>query len=80
MYLLHSILIIELERAMAKKARKKVDGRKNAKPWSTADKRELKAYSRARTPVSAISKAMKRTVGALRQQATKLGLSLGHRR
>jgi hypothetical protein len=65
---------------MPKKVRKRVDGRKNAKPWSASDKRELKKHSRAKTPVSAISKAMKRTVGALRQQAIKLGLPLGDRR
>jgi hypothetical protein len=50
------------------------------RPWSTADHRELKAHSRNRTPVAKISRAMKRTVGALRQQALKLGISLGHRR
>ena len=32
------------------------------------------------TPVTAISKEMKRTVGALRQQALTLGISLGPRR
>jgi hypothetical protein len=65
---------------MAKKVRRKIDGRRNAKPWSTSDKRELKKHSRAKTPVSAISRLMKRTAGALRQQAIKLGLPLGHRR
>jgi hypothetical protein len=50
------------------------------RPWSKADHRELKAHSRNRTPVAKISRAMKRTVGALRQQALKLGISLGHRR
>jgi hypothetical protein len=33
-----------------------------------------------RARVSVISRAMKRTVGALRQQALKLGIGLGHRR
>jgi hypothetical protein len=42
--------------------------------------RELKAHSKAKTPVIKISKQMKRTVGALRQQASKLGVSLGHQR
>ena len=42
--------------------------------------RELRAHSKAKTPVTAVSKEMKRTVGALRQQALKLGISLGHRR
>ena len=48
--------------------------------WSKADHRELKAHSKAKTPVVKISRAMKRTVGALRQQALKAGLPLGHRR
>jgi hypothetical protein len=40
---------------------------------------ELKSHSKAKTPVTKISKAMKRTAGALRQKAFSLGLSLGHR-
>jgi hypothetical protein len=50
------------------------------KAWTKADARELKAHSKAKTPVARISKTMKRTVGALRQQARKLGLPLGYRR
>jgi hypothetical protein len=42
--------------------------------------RELKAHSRSKTPVLKISKLTKRTVGALRQKALALGISLGHRR
>jgi hypothetical protein len=48
--------------------------------WTGADCRKLKAHSKARTPVAKISKEMKRTIGALRQQALKLGIGLGHRR
>jgi hypothetical protein len=48
--------------------------------WTKEDQRELRAHSKAKTPVTAISKEMKRSVGALRQQALKLGISLGHRR
>jgi hypothetical protein len=48
--------------------------------WTKTDLRDLKAHSKAKTPVIAISKETKRTVGALRQQALKLGISLGHRR
>jgi hypothetical protein len=48
--------------------------------WTKADRRTLKAHSKARTPVVKISKQMKRTVGALRQQALKLGIGLGHQR
>jgi hypothetical protein len=60
---------------MAKKAKAPV-----RKPWSKEDLRDLKAHSKAKTPVEKISKAMKRTAGALRQKAQALGMSLGHRR
>jgi hypothetical protein len=50
------------------------------KPWTKDDRRTLKAHSKARTPVAKISKEMKRTVGALRQQAIRLGIGLGHQR
>ncbi len=66
---------------MAKKTNKKT--KKTAtkrKPWTKDEYRTLKAHSKARTPVTRISKEMKRTVGALRQQALKLGVGLGHQR
>ena len=50
------------------------------KAWSKDEYRALKAHSKAKTPVVKISKQMKRTVGALRQQANKLGIGLGHQR
>jgi hypothetical protein len=49
-------------------------------PWTKDDLRELKAYSKARTPLLEIAKQMKRTEGALRRKAGILGISLGHRR
>jgi hypothetical protein len=48
--------------------------------WTKAHRTELRRHSKARTPVAKISKLMKRTVGALRQQALKLGIGLGHQR
>jgi hypothetical protein len=48
--------------------------------WTKAEYRELKAHSKAKTPVGKISKQMKRTIGALRQQAFKFGIGLGHQR
>jgi hypothetical protein len=48
--------------------------------WTKEDHRTLKAHSKAKTPVVKISKQMKRTIGALRQQALKLGIGLGHQR
>ena len=57
-------------------------GKKRTKKrfWTKEDHRELKAHSKNKTPVAKISRAMKRTVGALRQQAFALGLPLGHQR
>jgi hypothetical protein len=60
---------------MAKK--KKTRARRE---WTKADVRELKAHSKAKMPVNAISKATKRTIGALRQKAFQLGIGLGHQR
>ena len=48
--------------------------------WTKENVRELKAHSRSKTPVAKISKLTKRTVGALRQKAFQMGLSLGHQR
>ncbi|HEY4806685.1 MAG TPA: hypothetical protein VIH81_02880 [Roseiarcus sp.] len=49
-------------------------------PWSKEDVKELKAHSKARTPVAKIAKAMKQTEGALRRKAGILGIGLGHDR
>jgi hypothetical protein len=48
--------------------------------WTKKLHTELRKHSKARTPVTKISKQMKRTIGALRQQALKLGIGLGHQR
>ena len=48
--------------------------------WSAQDERELRKHSKSKTPVRDISKALKRTAGALRQKARSLGISLGHQR
>lgn len=61
---------------MAKKAKKKIVRRE----YSKADVKELRAHSKARTPVAKIAKLTKRTVGSLRQKAMKLGIGLGHQR
>ena len=62
---------------MAKKTKRK---RIKRNPWTKEDQRTLKANSKARTPVAKLSKLMKRTAGALRQQAFKAGFGLGHQR
>jgi hypothetical protein len=59
--------------AMAKKAKKIV-----RREYTKADVKELRAHSKARTPVAKISKLMKRSEGSLRQKALKLGIRLGH--
>jgi len=48
--------------------------------YTKSDVKELRAHSKARTPVAKIAKLTKRSVGSLRQKALKLGISLGHRR
>ena len=76
---------------MAKKINRKTKKKtnktnKNAKKktirraYSRADVKELRAHSKARTPVDKIARLTKRTVGSLRQKALKLGIGLGHQR
>ncbi|MGB8608403.1 hypothetical protein [Bradyrhizobium sp.] len=69
---------------MARKAAKKVEKKRAKKrvrvEYTKADVRELRAHSKARTPVSKIAKAMRRSEGSLRQKALNLGIGLGHRR
>jgi hypothetical protein len=49
-------------------------------PWTKDDVRELKAHSKAKTPVAKVARALKRTEGAVRQKAKTIGVGLGHRR
>jgi hypothetical protein len=49
-------------------------------PWFKDDIRQLKAYSKARTPVVEAAKAMKRTEAAVRQKAKAIEIGLGPRR
>jgi len=57
-------------------------GKKRAvrRDWTRAEVKELRQHSKSKTRVKAISKALKRTPGALRQKARALGIPLGHRR
>lgn len=48
--------------------------------WTRADVKELRQHSKNKTPVKTISRALKRSPGALRQKARVLGVPLGHRR
>ncbi len=54
--------------------------RRMRREWTEAEVGELKAHSKAKTAVVKISKLTKRNVGALRQKAFNLRLSLGHQR
>jgi hypothetical protein len=58
---------------MAKRVAKRVR-------WTKPLLAELRRHSKARTPVAKIAKQMKRTEGALRQRALKLGIGVGHQR
>jgi hypothetical protein len=64
--------------AKVKKAKK--IGKSVRREWTKADIKELKAYSKASTPVAKLSIEINRTVGALRQKALHLGIGLGHQR
>ena len=64
---------------MAKKSKKAVK-KIVRREYTKADVKELRAHSKAKTPVDRIAKLTKRSVGSLRQKALKLGIKLGHRR
>jgi hypothetical protein len=53
---------------IVKAAKPAKSARRVVKPWTKEDVRTLKAHSKARTPVTKVSKVMKRTVGALRAE------------
>jgi isocitrate lyase len=63
------------EHHLAKKTKKNV-----RREYTTQDVKELRAHSKAKTPVAKIAKLTKRTVAALRQKAQMLGIGLGHQR
>ena len=66
----------QMENEVAKKAEKKIVRRE----YTKADVKDLRAHSKAKTPIAKIIKLTKRTEGSLRQKARNLGISLGHRR
>jgi alpha-beta hydrolase superfamily lysophospholipase len=63
------------EHPVAKKAKKRTVRR-----YTKAEEKELRAHSKAKTPVAKISKLTKRSVAALRKKAGEMGFPLGHRR
>ena len=67
---------------MAKKAKKAAKAVKKSvrREYTKVDAKELRAHSKAKTPVDKIAKLTKRTGAALRAKAGRLGIPLGHRR
>jgi hypothetical protein len=57
---------------MAKKASKR-------REWTKDDVRELKTMAKSKTPASKIAKALKRSLGATRQKAFSMKVSLDSR-
>jgi hypothetical protein len=47
--------------------------------WTKGDVTELKTMAKKKTPAPKIAKALKRTIGATRQKALALGVSLNSR-
>ena len=47
--------------------------------WTRDEVKELRKHAKGKTPVKTVSRALRRTPGALRQKAYALGISLGHR-
>jgi hypothetical protein len=66
---------------VAKKAKTTAKAKKSVRrEYTKAEVKELRAHSKAKTPVAKIAKLTKRSVGSLRQKALTLGLGVGHRR
>ncbi len=57
---------------MAKKTSKR-------REWTKTDVQDLKTMAKKKTPAAKIARALKRTVGATRQKAFSLGVSLNSR-
>jgi hypothetical protein len=56
---------------MAKKAKRR--------EWTKSDVTQLKSMAKKKTPAPKIAKSLRRTVGATRQKALALGVSLNSR-
>ena len=72
--------LVVLQGALPQTRSYQLDKKTKRVAWTKRLHAELRKHSKARTPVAKISKQMKRTVGALRQQALKLRIGLGHQR
>ncbi|HUZ73867.1 MAG TPA: hypothetical protein VMU87_12860 [Stellaceae bacterium] len=47
--------------------------------WTKQDVRELKGFARQKTPAPKIARSLRRSVGAVRQKAFSIGVSLDSR-
>jgi hypothetical protein len=47
------------------------------RPWTTDDVRTLKTLAREKTKTTVIARKLKRTLGATKQKAMRLGVTLG---
>jgi hypothetical protein len=47
------------------------------RPWTNEDVRTLKTLAGEKTKTTAIARKLKRTLGATKQQASRLGVALG---
>jgi hypothetical protein len=58
----------------------KTPNKRARREYSKTDVKELRAHSKAKTPVRKIAKLTRRTEAALRMKARNLGIPLGHQR
>ena len=59
---------------------KKTKAKAVRRSYTKEDLKNLRAHSKAKTPVARIAKLMKRSEATLRQKALAMGIPLGHRR
>ena len=55
---------------------KRQKAKKKPRPWTKEDVRALKTMAREKTKTSVIARKLKRTLTAIRQKATALGVKL----
>ncbi len=55
------------------------NGSKKKRAWTSVQVRDLKSLAKKKVPASKIAKTLKRTLGATRQKAFSIGLSLDSR-
>ena len=56
------------------------DKKRVRREYTKAEEKELRAHSKARTPVKKIARLTKRSEAALRSKASGMGMRLGHQR